>query len=70
MRFILILVSFLIIGALFIISNNNLEMYKQENINTFFTLYIQWGGHILDNAKEVSGNAVRLDWFPTNSTIK
>jgi hypothetical protein len=55
---------FLIIGALFVISNNNLAMHKEENLEKFSELYIQWVDQIYINFQTLTGEAVRLDWLP------
>ena len=58
---------FFVIGALFVISNNNLAMSKQENIVKFTELYLGWVDNFSVNLKQVTGNVVRLEWFPDNS---
>jgi predicted negative regulator of RcsB-dependent stress response len=67
MRFLIIIVAFFLIGALFIISNNNLEMYKKENIEKFSQLYMNWFTNILSNIQKITGEAVRLNWL-SNTT--
>jgi hypothetical protein len=55
---------FFILGALLIISNNNLALYKQENLEEFSDLYIEWIDQIFNNFQEITGNAIKLDWIP------
>ncbi|MBU3907311.1 MAG: hypothetical protein KKA64_03615 [Nanoarchaeota archaeon] len=67
MKTFLIIMMFFVIGALFVISNNNLAMSKQENIVKFTELYLGWVDNFSVNLKQVTGNVVRLEWFPDNS---
>ena len=55
---------FFVISALFIISNNNLAMYKQENIVNFVDMYTKWINNIFSNTKKITGQAVKMDWLP------
>jgi len=69
MRFLILIASFFLIGALFIIGNNNLEMYKTENLSTFGDLYLNWLSNIFSNIQKISGEAVKLDWFSSDKTV-
>jgi hypothetical protein len=64
MRILVLIMFFFIVGALFIISNNNLAMYDQDNVVTFVDLYLTWLGDITDNFKSITGNVVELRWVP------
>jgi len=64
MKFLVIVIMFFIVGGLFIISNNNLEMYKKENVLTFRDFYFDWINQLFVNAQEITGAIVKLDWFP------
>ena len=64
MKILLAIMMFLVISALFIISNNNLAMYKQENIVNFVDMYTKWFNHIFSNTQKVTGEIVKLDWLP------
>ena len=55
---------FFVISILLIISNNNLAMYKQENIEKFSGLYTKWMDQIYVNAQTLIGETVKLDWLP------
>jgi hypothetical protein len=68
MRILIIIISFFIIGALFIISNNNLEMYRNENLSVFGQMYMDWLGQLFSNTQKISGEAIKLNWIP-NETI-
>ena len=52
------------ISALIIVSNNNLALYKNENIPKFSHLYVEWLGKVYENIITSGGYVVRLDWLP------
>lgn len=64
----MIIVMFFVISALFIISNNNLYMYKQESIVKFVDLYLDWINQVFSNSQRVTGEVIRLEWLPENSS--
>lgn len=67
MRTLIVIISFFIIGALFIISNNNLQMYKNENLPVFGQMYVNWLGQLFSNTQKISGEAVKLNWLPNKT---
>jgi len=64
MKIILAIMMFFIISALFIISNNNLAMYKQKNIVNFVDMYTKWLNQIFSNTQEITGEVVEMNWLP------
>ena len=64
MRFLIIILMFFILGALFIISNNDLALSKNENFEEFKFLYLSWLDNIYDNLLTITGQAVELSWIP------
>ena len=64
MKILLIVMMFFVISGLFIISNNNLAMYKQENIVNFVDMYTKWINNIFSNTGEITGQAIKMDWLP------
>lgn len=64
MKIILIVMMFFVISALFIVSNNNLAMYKQENIVSFVDMYTKWINNLFSNTEKLTGQAIKLDWLP------
>jgi hypothetical protein len=64
MKILIILMMFFVIGALFIVTNQNLQIYKQENFSTFSKIYLGWLGDIYSNVIKSTGYFVRLDWLP------
>ena len=64
MRVILFIVIFFILGALFIINNNNLALIHKENIGSFSSLYLNWLDNIYSNTYSLTGKIIQLDWLP------
>lgn len=64
MRIAIFLVMLFMISALVIVSNNNLALYKNENLPKFSQLYVQWLGKIYENIIVTTGYIIRLDWLP------
>lgn len=64
MKIAIAIVLFLLIGAFFIISEKEIKLNNEENINTFVSLYTVWITGILDNIKGISGSVVKMEWLP------
>ncbi|MBR9706586.1 hypothetical protein GOV14_06120 [Candidatus Pacearchaeota archaeon] len=67
MKTVMILVMFLLIGAFFIISNENLLLKDKESLDTFFVSYTQWLDQLLGNGKTFAGYVVKMQWLPEES---
>ena len=67
MRTALFILMFFVFGGLLIISNNNLAMNQKENVSHFTELYIDWMNHIYINLQSITGNVVKLNWFPNGT---
>ncbi len=64
MKIFLFIIIFFILGALFIISNNNLALINKGNLNTFSVLYVKWLDDIYSNTYSLTGKIIQLDWLP------
>ena len=64
MKILMFVILFLLIGAFFIISNENIKMNSSENVYHFFDLYGHWFDKLLDNGKIFSGYLVKMEWLP------
>jgi len=64
MRSFIILLFFLTLGALLIISNNNLEMHNQEKREKFLNISTLWIDEIYSNTQSLVGQAIKLNWLP------
>ena len=56
--------KFLFIGALFIISDNQLLMSEQHNRDTFLNLYVDWLSSLYDKGVELTAYVVFSEWLP------
>ena len=64
MKVFLFVLIFFILGALLIISNNNLALYDSSNVGIFLNLYSAWLDDIFSNSFNLVGKVVELDWLP------
>lgn len=61
---------FLILGALFIISNEKLHLSDINELDSFGRLYFNWIASLIGNFKNIAGNVVLENWIPdSNSSI-
>jgi hypothetical protein len=51
-------------GALLMVSNYNLALYKGENVIEFGNLYVSWLDQIYQNLRSITGNVVQMEWVP------
>ena len=64
MKILIAIFMFFVLGALLIISNNNLVLGDSENVIEFRDLYFSWLDKTFLNMKSVTGYAVDLGWEP------
>lgn len=64
MKFQMFLVKLFILGALFIISNNNLHLLVSVERELFFNLYFNWIGGLFNQGIEVTSYVVQFEWLP------
>ena len=69
MRLLIFVIIFFILGALVIISNNNLALYNKENLEIFSQLYINWLDDVYSNVYNLTGKIIELDWLPKHNNI-
>jgi hypothetical protein len=67
MKLLLFVVMLLLVGAFFIISENNLALNNSENVDKFYDLYLDWVGKIVGNSMELAGYVIKLDWLPNDT---
>jgi len=66
MKVVLIFLMFFILSALLVINNNNLQIFNQKDNAKFLELYLNWGDIFYSNAKNLTGNIAKINWFPSN----
>ena len=64
MKFQIITVKLFVLGALFIVSNQNLHLAIASERDIFFNAYSSWLGSIAQQIAQVTGYVVRFDWLP------
>jgi len=69
MRIYLFIMVFLLIGAFFIISNDNLHINKSAEVGKFFKSYYVWFGGLFENVKGISGYVVKSEWLPDSEPV-
>ncbi len=62
--FVLILIKFFFISALFIISNEGLYLRDSVDRETFFDTYSTWLKNLFSQSVEVAGFVINLKWLP------
>ncbi len=63
----MLVVMFLLFGAFFIISENNLALSHDGNLDKFISEYVDWIDRLGGNAGSVSGYLIKMDWLPGKS---
>jgi hypothetical protein len=64
MKLYLVIIKVLFVGALFIISNNNLHLADSHQREVFFGLYSNWFSDITLNSVKMVGAVVTFKWLP------
>lgn len=63
----IIIVKLLFLGALFIISNNNLHLKDVGEREVFFKYYSSWLENIFNQGQSVTSYVVRFEWLPKSN---
>ncbi len=64
MKISILIVMFFLIGAFFIISNNNLKFTKAADRQQISNLYKAWLGSVAENTIGSVGYVTKMDWLP------
>jgi len=64
MKVVMLIVMFLLLGALVIISNGNLHLSDGVEREQFLDYYVVWMNSLFSNVKDLTANAVKLEWLP------
>lgn len=70
MKLLIFIIFLLLVGAFFIISNENIKLNSGQNVDKFISSYAQWIDKLLINGKTVSGYVVRMEWLPEEGSIQ
>lgn len=66
MKLVMFVLFFLLIGAFFIISNEDIRLNNGENIDYVFKQYAQWIDELVGNGKIVTGHVFKMEWLPNH----
>lgn len=64
MKIQIILIKLFVIGALFIISNQNLHLGIQAEREIFFDAYLGWVKDMANSIIHLTGNVAKSEWLP------
>jgi len=64
MKIAMLVFMILVIGGLYIISENNLALNTRDNVNTFGSMYGYWIKSNFQDAIKITGKAVEMEWLP------
>jgi len=64
MKIYLYLLKFLFIGALFIVSNNNLHLNNAIEREVFYTNFYSWLSNLLHSVTQITGYVTKSQWLP------
>ncbi len=68
MKIPILIVNLLFLGALFIISNQNIHMGVSSERQAFFQDYSAWIGNIFNKAVDLTAYVIKVDWLPDKNT--
>jgi hypothetical protein len=68
MKIWIFVMMFFLVGAFFIISENNLALGHEGNFSKFSSLYTSWLSQVFGNTFSLSGYIVKMEWLP-NETV-
>ena len=55
---------FFMISGLILINNYGFDISEKEEFKSFSKMYSNWMGQIYSNLFEVTGQIVKINWFP------
>jgi hypothetical protein len=64
MKILMFFIIFLLFGAFFIISNENILIGEVEDREEFLGLYGEWIDGLTGNGRGVVGHVVKMEWLP------
>lgn len=64
MKLYLIILKFFFIGALFIITNNSLQLANPSDFVLFKEMYFQWIDSLFNYGSEITAYVIQSNWLP------
>lgn len=71
MRLAFVIILLLLLGAFFIISNENINLNDDNGLNDLGDAYYVWAAGVFDNMVILIGDVIKSDWLPdgSNATV-
>lgn len=63
------IIKFIFLGALFIISNENLHINVGVERDNFYSLFLSWLETLFGHSKQIAGYVVNSQWLPQENSI-
>jgi len=70
MKISIFVLKFLFIGALFIVSNENLYLKNPADLESFSNLFLSWLQALTDKVLEITGYVINSEWLPQNDPVE
>ncbi|MBS3098668.1 hypothetical protein J4462_00485 [Candidatus Pacearchaeota archaeon] len=70
MKLIIFIVKFLLIGALFIVTNENLALQDQANREIFYIEFQSWISDLSTHIGEITGYIINSEWLPEDKPLE
>jgi len=64
MKIFLLVMIFFLMGAFFIISNENIKMNSSSNVISFLEEYFSWFDKLGSSGKGIVGYFAKMEWLP------
>ena len=64
MKILMFFVFFLLVGAFYIISQENIKMNSGKNVDKFISKYSNWIDKLMSNGNGVAGYVIKMEWLP------
>jgi hypothetical protein len=65
----ILLVLFLYTSIAGVVSKNDIDLKTPKGIFEAGKVYLSWLGQTFTNLKELTGNAIKMEWMPKNISI-
>jgi len=70
MKIWLSLLKFFLLGAFFIVSNENLYLTNPTDLDIFTSQFSSWLANLIDHGMEITGYVVNSEWLPGDTTTQ
>lgn len=64
--FLIIFLLFIVITFIKVVSGSSIDLKTPTGVFSAVKLYFSWFGTVVGNIKIITGNIIRMEWFPSN----